>query len=127
MARRRKKNKKLDSAGFIFPTPLAAILLMVAILSLSYLWICSRCDALGKRIGVLEKEVVLVRERRFNEECKWAKMKTPRNIEAKLRRHGLVMTWPSQDRVVHIPYSVCRGMTGAPPAVEEHIRVAMND
>lgn len=99
MTRRRRKNKK-KSAGFIIPKPLLSILALATILSLSYLWMMGRCEAAGQRIKALEGQRNDLRNRVLNEESEWARLRSPRNMEAALRRHNLVMTWPSEDRVV---------------------------
>lgn len=129
MAQRRKTNKKKANQGSISPGPLALILLMIGLLALSYLRIHGHCEALGKRIRALEDEIVKIKKQRFNEECKWSNMKSPENMEATLRQHGLEMTWPDTDRVVHLPYSICRidVADGSLSLDRKPMRVAMND
>lgn len=124
--RRRRQNRKKASAGFIFPTPLATILVMAAGLSLGYLWLCGRCEALGKRITVLEEQRAVVHKRRLLEEYKWHNMKSWPKIELALARHGLAMDWPEANRVVVIPYSACRldGPQGAREKSRD-MRIAM--
>jgi len=101
MSKRKRKSRRQHSrrGGFVFPTPLAVILLTLAGLALSYLWLCGRCEAAGRRIKQYEATRTELRKRRMNEEFKWANMKSPRNIEAALRRHHLVMDWPSRSRL----------------------------
>ncbi len=99
MKRRRRRNRK-KSAGFIIPKPLLSALAMATILSLSYLWMMGRCEAAGQRIKAMEQKRNELRNMVLNEESRWAAMRSPRNMEEALRRHGLVMTWPSEDRVV---------------------------
>ncbi len=131
MSRRRKENKKRKNDGFIFPVPFASILFLVGLLALAYLWVCGQSEALGKRIKILEVQKTEIRERRYNEECKWAYLKSPRNIERALRRYGLVMTWPDKDRVVELPVSACRSdgntLNGKTHAERAVMKVAMND
>ncbi len=102
MARNRKKQnrKKQPEKKILFPVPLAGILVLAAVLSLTYLWLCGRCDSLGRRIKTLEKECSQVRKLRYNEEYKWANLKNPGNIERVLKRHNLNMTWPDRRRVI---------------------------
>lgn len=108
MARKTKKNYKKDQERNVFPAPLAAILALVAVLSLSYLWLCGQCDAAGRRIKDLERQRVEVRKRRFNEEYKWHNMKSQANLERALAMHGLEMTWPEKRRAVHVAMNRCR-------------------
>ncbi len=108
MARNTKKNYKKDQVRTVFPAPLAAILALVAVLSLSYLWLCGQCDASGRRIKSLEKERAETRKRRFNEEYKWHNMKSQENLDRALAMHGLNMTWPEKRRAVHVAMTSCR-------------------
>jgi hypothetical protein len=101
MARRRQNIKK-GSEGPIFPAPLAAILSAAAIISISYLWFCGRCEALGVQIQSLEANKAELHKRVINEEYKWSNMKSPQNIESLLRQFNLTMTWPDENRVVRL-------------------------
>ena len=103
MANRRSKNrnrKKTKTKGFIFPTPLAAILVLVAMVCLSYLWLCGRTEALGMQIKRMENEKAKLERRIANEEYKWSIMIPPRNLRAALARHNLAMTWPEDHQIV---------------------------
>ena len=101
---RHKRNRKKDSEGFIFPAPFAAILGAVALVSLCYLWLCGRCEALGAQIKTLENRKVEAHKQAINEECKWSNMKSPGNILALLQRHNLLMNYPEESRVVRLRY-----------------------
>ena len=105
MAKRRKKNKKRQSEGVMFPAPLAIILVLAAVLSLSYLWLCGRTEGLGRNIKGLEKEYAELRRRVINEEYKWSNMKSPKNIERLLTQHNVAMVWPSEQNIVRIRVS----------------------
>jgi len=118
--------------GFIFPTPLATVLCTAALLSLGYLWLRGRCDALAGRIVVLEKKLAETQRRREMEEYKWSVMKSPANIERSLRRFGIRMTWPNEERVVYISRRECERVmedercAGGRRKARE-MRVAMNE
>jgi hypothetical protein len=101
---RHKKNRRKDSEGFIFPAPFAAILGAVALVSIGYLWFCSRCEALGAQIKTLERSKTEAHNRRMNEEYKWSNTKSPGNIMALLQHYHLVMTYPDESRVVRLRY-----------------------
>ena len=101
MARRRPNIKK-GSEGPIFPAPLAAILSAAAIISLSYLWFCGRCEALGMQIQKLETQKAELHKRVINEEFNWSNMKSPKHIENLLQQFNLSMTWPGERNVVRV-------------------------
>ena len=100
--RRSKRNRKKSEARVSVPSPLVGILVTVAMLSLAYLWLCGRCDALGKEITRLEKKVAERHGRRLNEEYKWSNMKSPGNMERLLKKHNLVMTLPNEADVIRV-------------------------
>jgi hypothetical protein len=101
---RRKKNRRKDSEGFIFPAPFAAILGAVAMVSLGYLWLCGRCEAMGAQIKMLENKKAEAHKRVINEEYKWSNVKSPGNILALLHRYNLSMNYPDESRVVRLRY-----------------------
>jgi len=98
----RKKNRKKQSQGFIFPAPFACVIGLVGIVSLSYLWFCGRCDAVGTHIKVMENQKVEIHKQVINEEYKWSNMKTTENIVNLIHYFNLNMVWPEQTHVVHI-------------------------
>jgi hypothetical protein len=101
MARRRKRrNRKKRVDGFIFPTSFAGALVFASVVALSYLWLCSRCEEVGREIKTLESQQVQLAKKLLNEEYKWTRMKSPGSIENTLRRTGVKMTWPRRDQVV---------------------------
>jgi hypothetical protein len=99
---RGRKNRRKQSEGFIFPAPFAAILGLVAVISLSYLWLCGRCEAIGSRIKQLEDRKIERHKQVINEEYKWANMKSPATVEAMLKKFNLAMAWPEKDQVVRL-------------------------
>lgn len=107
MAKNRRKNKlrvrsRKPGVRGVFPGTLFAILLVLATFALTYLYLCGRCDALGKRINELEKIRDGLRRDVATEEFKWSNLTSPQNMEALLKKHGLTMTWPSEDSVVRL-------------------------
>ncbi len=97
-----RRNCKKDAPPGFFPAPLAAVLVLVGVLSLGYLWLCGQCDAAGRRIKDLERQRTEVRRRYLNEEYKWHNLRSQENIERALKMHGLEMSWPERRRAVHI-------------------------
>ncbi|HBA83517.1 MAG TPA: hypothetical protein DCZ95_05415 [Verrucomicrobia bacterium] len=100
----RKKNRKKESRGFSFPAPFAAMLAVATVVALSYLWLFSRCEALGARIKGLEEKKTELHKRVLNEEYKLSSMKSPRNIEALMKRHNLAMSWPRESQIVRLRF-----------------------
>jgi len=101
-SKNKNRKKKPASPGFIFPTPLASILVLVALLCLSYLWLCGRTEALGMQIKRLENEKAKVERRIANEEYKWSIMISPQHLQAALDKHNLDMQWPEDHQVVMV-------------------------
>ena len=102
MGKRRKRNRKRKEQGVAFPAPLAAVLALAAVVALSYLWVCGRCETVGRSIKGLEAELKEVQKRLINEQYKWSNMKSPRNIETLLKRHGMEMIWPDEAHIVRL-------------------------
>jgi len=107
MARNRRKNKlrvrsRKPGVHSIFPGTLFGVLVTMAIFAMGYLYLCGRCDALGKKINQLEKNRDNLRREIVNEEFKWSNMTSPESMEKLLKKHDLIMTWPSEDSVVRL-------------------------
>lgn len=102
MIRRHKRNRKKQPDRRILPGRVATILAAVTVFSLVYLWFCGRCEALGNQIKALERQKSELHKLVINEEYKWANLKSPRNLEALLKRFNLAMTWPQPDRVIRL-------------------------
>ena len=99
--RKRKKAKK-NQVQVPFPVLLANVLVLVAVLGLSYMWLCSRCDALGKQIKHKEAELVAAQKRLVNEQDRWSCITSPANLERAIRKHGLGMSMPRESQVVRV-------------------------
>lgn len=99
MARRRnRKNKRLD--GSSFPVHFAGVVILISVLGLSYVWLVGQCDALGKELKALEKEQSTLHKKYLNEEFRWMRAKSPRNMERALARHKIAMDWPRSGQIV---------------------------
>ena len=101
MARRNRKKTKVH--GFIFPVPIAGLLVLLSILGLAYVWLGYRCEALGRELKELETERAALRKKYLNEEYRWTQMKSLENIERVLLKHRIRMSWPHRDQVVSLP------------------------
>lgn len=101
-AKRKKKNMKKNQAQVPFPTLLANVLVLVAVLGLSYMWLCSRCDALGKEIKRKEAELASAQKRLTNEQDRWSSITAPGNLERAIKRHGLAMSMPREQQIVRV-------------------------
>ncbi len=100
MKARRKRNRKKRVDGYLFPVPFASLLVVAGVAALAYLWMISRCEAIGAEIKVLERADAELTERYLNEELKWTRMRSPQNLERILARNGVKMDWPTGRQVV---------------------------
>ena len=86
----------------MFPSPIAAVIFVAAVLALMFLWFDGRCESLGGDLAGLEKTLEKLEGRLLNEEHKWTNMKSPRNMEYLLMKHKLVMTLPGENEVIRV-------------------------
>lgn len=123
MRKRRKNIRKRKAQATLLPTLLASVLVVVAVMSMSYLWMEMRYDSMGRQIKQLESERSGLAKELSVEENKWANTVTPANFERVLRRHGLAMYRPSESQVLRV---VSAG-NGRAVAAVRHNRLFMND
>jgi hypothetical protein len=110
MATKRKKKKmKKNQVQVPFPVLLANVLVLVAVLGLSYMWLCSRCDALGKDIKSKEKELAAVQKRLVNEQDRWSYITSPANLKSAIKKHRLDMVMPREAQIVRVSYQRAAG------------------
>lgn len=102
MATRKKKMMKKNQVQVPFPVLLANILVLVAVLGLSYMWLCSRCDALGKEIKQQEAELASAQKRLVNEQDRWSSVTSPANLQRAIRKHQLGMIMPREKQIVRV-------------------------
>jgi hypothetical protein len=100
MARKNRKKRKLE--GFMLPMPFAGLVALLAAFALGYVWLGSRCEALGRDLKVLENERQTLHKQYLQEEYKWIQMRSPRELEKALEKHDIIMTWPKSDQVVRL-------------------------
>lgn len=100
--RNRKKRRTNKQHGYGFPGMIAAAFLVV-VLGLTYVWIGSRCEQLGREIRVLEARQHELSNAFRQEESRWARMRSPQGLESALRRWNLDMQWPARGQVVWLP------------------------
>ena len=99
--KQRRKSRKAE-VRIPFPMLLANILVCVAVFGLSYVWLCARCDVLGREINRLETVRRNTRVRMINEQDRWSNLLAPANFERALRRHNLTMTLPDDRQIVRV-------------------------
>lgn len=97
-----KRNRKKNQAGFMFPAPLAVVLVVLAGFSLVYVCLKAKTEALGQEIKALEARRVQLRQDVVREQCQWASRLAPASMEQALKAHGLVMTWPGREQIVRM-------------------------
>ena len=105
MAAKRKSSRKKTKKNQVqvpFPVVLANVLVLVAVLGLSYMWLCSMCDALGRQIKDLEDDYAAAQKRLVNEQDRWSSITSPLNLQRAIRKHGLDMEMPREKQVVKV-------------------------
>jgi hypothetical protein len=97
-----KRNRRKKTDGFVFPLPVAAILMATVVLLLMYVWLDARGQALGARIKYLEQQQAEIQKCYDHELWKWETMKSPSNIEKALTQNSVAMIWPSEACLVRL-------------------------
>lgn len=105
-----RRSGQVNEVRVPFPVKLAQVLALVVTFGLSYLWICARCDALGKEIKRKESELAAARKRLVNEQDRWSYVTSPVNIERAIRRRKLNMTMPRESQIVRVCYRADMGL-----------------
>jgi hypothetical protein len=106
----RKRNRKKTVSGWVFPVPFAGLVVMGVLAALGYVWLEYCCESLGCELNALASQRDEMNQKYLNEEYKWMQEKSPRNIIAALKKHSLIMTWPTSSQIIHVQA----------PAVNEH-------
>lgn len=101
---RKKKKMKKNQVKVPFPVLLANVLVLVAVLGLSYMWLCSQCDALGKDIKRKEGELAAGQKRLVSEQDRWSYITSPANLERAIKKHRLDMVLPREEQIVRVRY-----------------------
>ena len=66
----RRNRKKRRNEGYMFPAPLAGLVVVLSVLALAYVWMEARCQALGREIQALEREQMALEKQRMNARLK---------------------------------------------------------
>ena len=103
-AKRKKKKAKKNQVKVPFPVLLANVLVLVAVLGLSYMFLCSRCDALGKEIKGKERELTAAQKRLVNEQDRWSYITSPANLKRAIKKHRLGMVMPREAQIIRVSY-----------------------
>ena len=109
--KRKNSRKKKNQVQVPFPVVLANVLVLVAVLGLSYMWLCSCCDALGRDIKKLEAELSAAQKRCNNEQMRWEVMTSPSNLRRAIQQNGLNMKMPTEAQIVKVGYYEVAGRT----------------
>jgi hypothetical protein len=94
-------NKK-KAKGLPVPKPLAFVLLLALVLTLSYLWLCGRCDEMARDVKKLELKGETLHRAVLTEEYKWTTMRSEKRIREALARFGIQMDWPANRAVIFL-------------------------
>jgi len=100
--RSRNRNRKLHAEGFRMPATFSLLMVLVFGVGLSYLWLCSRTEALARQIKIEEQGLEDLRRQVAAEEVRWNDLVGPRNLRNALKKQNLTMNWPEPHQVIHI-------------------------
>ena len=103
--RKKKKKMKKNEVQVPFPVVLANVLVLVAVLGLSYMWLCSRCDAMGRDIKSREELLNTAQKRLVMEQGRWSVLTAPQNLKNAIHKHGLNMTFRSERESAGVVYA----------------------
>ncbi len=121
---RRRRNRKKRMEGAMFPVPVASLLIAFGVVAVSYLWMISRCEAIGAEIKSLEAAEAALTETFLNEELKWTRLRSPSNLERILARNGVRMNWPARGQVVLLAHAGMWDLEDSGDAVTSEVRYA---
>ena len=97
-----KHNRRKKTEGFVIALPWAAVLMLVVVLMLMYVWLDARGQALGSRIKFAEQQCAEIQKRYDCELWKWETLKSPSSIEKALSQNRVAMIWPEEGRLVRL-------------------------
>jgi hypothetical protein len=100
---RKKPNRRKEDNGAQLHAPMIAVLVLLAVIFVSFLYLGGRCENLGSRIKAMEIDIESIHVRVLTEEMKWERMKSPKVIRVYLNKHDLDMSWPGNERIYRIP------------------------
>lgn len=100
MARRNRKKQTVN--GFLLPTPVTTVVVVVSTLALGYIWLGCQGETVGKAIKAQEAEQMILQQQLSNEAGRWAEMKSMRNLESALRSRGIAMQAPRPAQTVQL-------------------------
>lgn len=98
----RKKRNRKQYAQVPFPTVLANVLVLVAVIGLSYMWLCSRCDALGKEIKQKEAELNAANKQLEKVIERWSAITSPPNLRKAIKEHRLDMAMAGGSQTIEV-------------------------
>ncbi len=108
MVKRKRKNKRKSTkveVNFHVPAFLAIILIPTLIIGVMWIMAGVRCNALGRKIYVLEKQREEYVKQRENEQNRWANLTAPASFQKILKDHGLEMSRPDENNIVRVSNS----------------------
>lgn len=100
----RNKNRAWDAPTnvWVVPTRLAAIVVLVVFGVIVQAVLTHHCKALNREIAAMETAQRKLMEDLSRERVRWNQLKTPRNLDLALNRHGIAMNHPSPMQLVHM-------------------------
>lgn len=99
MARRNRKNGRTGNRPLYWSI---SVCTLAAALGMVYLHLYNTCERLERTNKKLEQERTELQELIKREEHSWESLSSIRNMDALMKQHGIVMTWPESSRIIHI-------------------------
>lgn len=96
------RNKVLNTRRVRLPMSWMVMLTLIVVSVFAYLFLCTTTERLANQIKEEEQEIEQLRRRVASEEVRWSEMIGPRRLREALRKHNLVMEYPTAGQVVHI-------------------------
>ena len=100
--RKNRRVKKHMSVNTSVATHTGVIVLAAFVMVILNFLASSSCQHLSSQIGEKEKQLAQLEDAYNREEMRWEGMKTPEQLSAALRRHGLAMRPAHASQNVHI-------------------------
>lgn len=99
----RANRKRKTVHAYVYGAKIVSLALIVIIVFVGWMFIYCKCQAVGQEIKALELQNVELLKKLKYEELKWAKAKSPENLQKALSRHGLIMGLPDVTQFVRVP------------------------
>jgi len=104
LKRPKRRNESWDHTAKVWldPTPLAAVVILVFIGALTYALIGHQRKSLNSEVLDLERTQIRLNDELKRERYRWSNMKSPANMERRLRELRIPMQSPHERQIVYV-------------------------